>query len=259
MKSITISNRFSFDRVWLLTVRFFEINKRSWTLGYIGVAGGILSLQLLMGIYGHAASISLTMMMHGFALHVAYPIAGLLLTTSIFKELQSTDTTPQLLLLPATNVEKLFSSWIMSYLAYSIFAISTVLGLILIEGFLSDLFQYRTINGTVEVEGSMTPTFSSYASAIFYYFFYNSIFLLGAVWFRKYNFLKTALTIILFFIVSIFFINFLTITTGSQLMFFQTLTGEGHVADYGGSVMRLLLAFLFLFFAYKRLKNRQIT
>jgi len=100
-------------------------------------------------------------------------------------------------------------------------------------------------------------------SNILTYMLYNSIFLLGAVFFRGNNFLKTAFSILLFFLLigiqSIIFINLVSpdsIQTFSRFPF-------GLQGELGRLLLQLIytlpLTALFLVFSFFRLKNRQVV
>lgn len=260
-------NSFSLARMQWVTKRHFEINKRNWLLGYVSVTGGIIAIWLIFALISttfstvSAAAIRSNMMMANLALTI-YPLAGLFLSISVFKELQTPDSAPQLLLLPATNKEKLMSAWIISFVLYTAVAIITILILAGLEHLFITFFGFTTINEMIE--GAVLPPvpgLNEFYTKIFTYLIFNSVFLLGAVWFKRYNFLKTALSIIVFFIVLGLALNFLiNVEFFNELMYRESVVGiNAENIEFIKVIFGLGITFLFLVFSYIRLKNRQIA
>lgn len=259
MKSLPMTSGFSFERFKQVTRRILVINQKTYALGIGGTLVGLYALWLLMMIFSSQSDSlknSLTILALGTTI---YHIAGYILTASIFNELHSVGSASQFLTLPATSGEKLSSAWIISFVLYTIVAIiglSLLLFVIVLTGniFFGLEFQsiFELINAYVN-DISLT------------YLLFNSIFLLGAVYFRGNNFLKTAFSVLLFSM----FVGFLAIVT---LNFIESSNVWFTVAplsliDTDNKMLQILfqmlytlpLTALFLTFSYIRLKNRQVA
>lgn len=259
MKSLSMTNGFSFDRFLQVTRRNLQIKKRTYTLGFGGFFIGLFAIWILVKLFlsGPAATES-SMMILGIGILI-YQIAGYVITASAFSELQSPESASQLLTLPATTTEKLFSAWTISFLLYTVLAFSTIFVLGFLMWSTADLFFGESVNFNFAMD-AVDP-----AQNIFTYLLFNSVFLLGAIFFRGNNFLKTAFSILLFFlfigIQSIILINFIgpesvQSYTISPPIFLQNIEYAQILIQ---AIWMLPLTAIFLTFSYFRLKNRQIV
>ena len=252
-----MTSGFSFERFWQVTRRTLQINRRTYLLGFGGTFIGLYALWILITLFGHIPNdAEPSYFILGLGMFI-YFIAGYVLTAKIFSELQSPDSASQLLTLPATTSEKLFSSWFISFILYTLTTLVVLTALLLLMFITSGLFFGESFNfasgmaALEPIENTLT------------YMLFNSVFLLGAVFFRGNNFLKTAFSILLFFlfigIQSIIFINLVspdTIQTFSRFPF-------GLQGEQGRLLLQLIytlpLTALFLVFSFFRLKNRQVV
>jgi hypothetical protein len=95
--------------------------------------------------------------------------------------------------------------------------------------------------------------------------FYHSVFLLGAIYFRKNNFLKTLLVIITFFI-GLFFIIAIAGLILSFMMFTESFSFEYQLIETAAIwqsfltyLIGIFLIALFLLSGYLQLKNKQVA
>ncbi|HKL15033.1 MAG TPA: hypothetical protein VJ915_05325 [Balneolaceae bacterium] len=257
MKTLPMTSGFSFHRFLQVTRRTLQIKRRTYTLGYSGTFIGLYALWLLAMLFGVGpAEAETSAMILGIGILI-YHVAGLVLTATTFSELQSPDSASQLLTLPATTSEKLFSSWFISFILYTLTTLVVLAALLLLMFITSGLFFGESFKFAFGIT-ALEPI-----SNILTYMLYNSIFLLGAVFFRGNNFLKTAFSILLFFLLigiqSIIFINLVSpdsIQTFSRFPF-------GLQGELGRLLLQLIytlpLTALFLVFSFFRLKNRQVV
>ncbi len=254
-----MTNGFTFERCKQVIRRTFEMNKRTYALGFGGAFVGLYSIWLLVMLFGFSPEGSETSAMILGVGILVYHVAGYVLTATIFSELQSPDSASQLLTLPATSGEKLFSSWVITFVLYtfvSFFVLTVLLLLMFVTG---DFFIGQSVN--LADSAAATDPLQNTLS----YMLFNSVFMLGAVYFRGNNFLKTAFSILLFFlflgIQGIILINLFGSGTMQSFtirppIFLQNLE---HAALWFQAIYTLPLTALFLVFSYFRLKNRQVV
>jgi len=251
MKKIEPLNRFSIPRFVQLCKRTVELNISSWLMGLAAVVGILLIIWFFPISTGGNA-------WHGFRIESLLPAAlfffvvgGLFITSSLFNELHSPTTAFQHLTLPATALEKLLSAWIISTVLYTLASLVIYFLLTLIIQLITGL----TTTADLSIRLFYLLDFSIADSVVSYYY-YHSIFLLGAVYFVKNNFLKTLLSIVLV-------VSTLIVITG--LVFFVsagTLAFQFSTDDLGSGVIHtisILFSLFMLTFAWIRLKNRQVA
>ena len=248
MNTITATDSFSPQRLLLLTKRIFAFNKKTWLTGAV-IVYGFLALIWFVPIF------TAFQVWHGFqtgsllsATTFFYSIGGLFITSSIFDQLHTPNTAFLELTLPATTFEKLLSSWLISSVLFSVTAIAGYFILITSIQLITTLIappQY-----SIEL---FNPFSNNIVNLVFTYFVYHSIFLLGSVYFKKNNFLKTLLVFILISVAFVFITGVLA---------FLQFEINIQISDLNNNVARLLsLMFMGLmyFFSYVRLKNRQVA
>ncbi len=257
-RSASVS-RFSLSRFKLVLKRYMVLNQRTWIIGFLSVGGFLLLISILPYISdminltgGGFSSIRDTAIFF-------YVLGGLLLTSMIFNEIHTPNSAFQFLTLPATTFEKLASVWFATTIVYTLAAISGIFVLSVI---------YETVEGINLGIWSRFSLFNPFQpqilSTILSYLFYQSIFLLGAVYFRKNNFLKTFLVIITFFLGLFFFVNIIVLIIGlSQFEGFSFGISLGPNAPTWLTILEYLVGFIltlmFLLFSYLQLKNKQVV
>lgn len=116
-------------------------------------------------------------------------LSGFIFTSQIFIELNDAKKSYAYLTLPVSNLEKLLGSWFISGPFYAF--VFTILILVI-----------RIISGLITKSGDHIFDFFDYRyfKSLGNFLSLQSVFFLGAIWFRKNNFLKTILSIIITFL-----------------------------------------------------------
>lgn len=251
MKKIEPLNTFSFSRFTQLCKRSIELNMSAWLIGLAAVLGILLIIWFLPILFGGT-------IWHDYRIENLHPAAtilftlgGLLITSAIFKELHSPTTAFQYLTLPATALEKLLSAW----------AITTVFYIIVTFIF----YFLLTLIIQIITAFSLTPELSvqlfnpldfNIPDSVASYLYYHTIFLLGAVYFVKNNFLKTLLCIVVGMTSIIVIVGILLYVSGGGFSFnFST----GNLGTVLGHTISVLFSLFVLTLAWIRLKNKQVA
>lgn len=250
MNNISSSNLFSFERFQLLAKRTISLNQKNWVIGFAS-AFGILALAWFLPILT-----GLTVW-HGYQINSLMPAAtflftagGLFITSTMFDELHSPTTAFLNLTLPATTYEKLNNAWFISVVLFTITAFTGYFVLHL----LIQLITAVIVSSTPDIQ-LFNPFSKDVGTLLYTYVAYNSVFLLGAAYFKKNNFLKTLVAII-FVGVGLSFISlvaaFLSVENSFHISFSEINSTILHFITIG-------FISLMLFFSYIRLKNRQVA
>lgn len=259
MKSLPMTQGFSLERFKRVTYRLLEINKKRYALGIGGTLIGLFAFWLLIGVFSSQQSLQETSSIVLAFGAVIYQIGGYVLTASIFSELQSAGSASQFLTLPATNGEKLFSGWVISYALYTVVAILGLSLLLMVMIVTGNLF----FSSEIQNISALTDIYLN--NVVLVYLFFNSVFLLGATYFKGNNFLKTAFSILLFMMFVGFIMIIITYFLGSNNITF-TIAPFAYF-NIESTILKLLFQLLFtlpftalfLTFSYFRLKNRQVA
>jgi hypothetical protein len=249
MKTLTASDTFSAQRLLQLIKRTINLNFHNWTIGFLAVGGLIAAIWFVPILLPTEA-------WHGYNTYALTPAfmffyiaGGLYLTSGLFDELHEAGTAQLGLTLPALASEKIASAWITGYLLYSIAAFVAFAILVPVIYFIT----------LITVEADLT--FSLYDillndihSPLFGYLLYQGFFLFGAVYFRKLNFLKTIVLMIVLFILFSMGMGLYAFLAGTNLvinfsslpLFVQYVTG-------------FAFALLMIWLAWLQLINRQVA
>jgi hypothetical protein len=260
MKHPDRSISFSIVRFMAVLNRFFVFNQKNWVIGLLGAAGLVFSMWMLPVLFldGPVERIGFRMI-EGTAMFF-YVAGGLVLTSRIFFELHSSNTSFQFLTLPASTFEKFSAAWLISSVGYTAVAVAVIFLLSILIESISALKSgiwdnFRLFN---PFETDNRHRFASYM-------FYHSVFLLGAIYFRKNNFLKTLLVIITFFI-GLFFIIAIAGLILSFMMFTESFSFEYQLIETAAIwqsfltyLIGIFLIALFLLSGYLQLKNKQVA
>ena len=163
------------------------LNNINTTLIVFGAVTAVIYLISALTAYNHAPSGQLYFTLFTNLLF----IGGLIVTSMIFKEMHRKETSQNYLLLPASNFEKFFSRLLISTIG---FAAITLIGVTAIS-YLSEGVNTLIFKRHNQIFNPFTKTVWTLMA---YYFVAQSIYFLGAVYFRKYNFIKTINVIFLF-------------------------------------------------------------
>lgn len=245
-------NQFSWNRVQSLCKRYIAINRKSQLIS-LGIVVGLLIILWLFSFTSNAYSNN---MQQGFAsLYLTafflFTISGLLFTSSIFDELHKPETAHLSLMLPATSFEKLFSAWLVTAIGFTVFYM--VIFSLLFTGL--QLVTILLDSGSTGFR-FFHPFDPDTLNTINSYLYYQSFFLLGAVVFRKHNFLKTLLALVLLLMLLMIVMFLITaIAFQSETFDFNILM----TSNWAEFIVKILLTTIFLALAYIRLKNRQVA
>ncbi|NBC26901.1 MAG: hypothetical protein GVY08_08565 [Bacteroidetes bacterium] len=259
MKSLPMTNSFSFERFKQVLHRTLVLNKKQIILGAVGGIVGLFVYWCILMLFdsdGGAREKTVIMLSTGTVL---YQIAGFIFTASIFNELHKNDTAFRFLTLPATTTEKLASGWVVTYLLYTIGALS----ILTLNLFFSNLAGQMFFNSDPLNMASLTNIYLN--SVLLFYLLFNSVFLLGAALFRQYNFLKTAFSIVLFFIGAVLLSGIISFIYGpiNLHFFYPAFMGLTSNSEVNRLIFELTSVIpptvFFLTLSYYRLKNRQVA
>ncbi len=181
------NNIFDFKRLYLLTRRQILSERTGWLIALTAVAGIMLVISLLVAYFNPALMPALTPSYFSIMF-----LGGYVFTSSIFAELHYPQKAVHYLTIPVSTTERLLAAWIITGVLFPIFSLI----LIAIIVFVANLIMNLTLDLT-----PFNHVFSNGGPGVFRtYLITQSIFLLGAAYFRKYNFLKTLLAIFVFIV-----------------------------------------------------------
>jgi hypothetical protein len=253
------NSTFSLNRVSWLIRRQLAINVKNLIIALAACFGALLVISILIILGSHGVDYQPILSLSATVIF----IGGYIFTSNAFNELHSPDKAYQYLTLPATTLEKLASVWIMSAVFYSIVSFLLTVAIVLLGNV------FAIVIGVTP--GSMSQ-FQSFPFGYLLWIFVvgHSVFLLGSCYFRKNNFLKTLLAVIVIgLILSIYagingFIFF-----GKANFQFNTSTGDNMSEQYMYFIQHVLpviskiligylIAPFFILVSYYVLKERQV-
>ncbi len=181
------SNIFNINRLYLLTRRHLFSNLTGWMIAFGALSGVMLVISLLVANFqpGSLAMLTPTYLTIMF-------LGGYIFTSSIFSELNEPRKATHYLTLPVSVTERLASAWLLTGILFPLFALLMIFLII----FLANLI----MNLTFDFSPFANLFSGNYVNAFKTYLVTQSVFLLGAAYFRKYNFLKTLLVLFVFFV-----------------------------------------------------------
>lgn len=255
MKEQTI---FDINRVKLLLARQLRLNSSTILIGF-GAVVGVITFILSMRVVFESHSLGMSGFT-GLALPIFF-VGGYIFTSTIFSELRTSHRGYLYLTLPASAFEKLLVAWFISSILYVVAAIGAfyVINLLLIlVGLLTNSQPVPLFNF---IDPSMLKIFAIYIVT-------QSIFLLGAIYFRGVNFLKTLLALfVINLVISIFsalLTKFVLFGSFQSLQFNNNLPDgiEGFIGNVFLPTVKILFWYImapfFLVVSYYRLKERQV-
>lgn len=172
------------NRQYNFILRQATLFKQRWFIAAAALFGVLLLISLVIA---YTKPYSLAAVREFY--HVVFVITGLIFTSQVFMELHAPNQAYSFLTLPVSTLEKLLGSWfitsplyVLAYTAatYAIYLISS-----LASGFAVSPASFFT---------------SDFLYTIALYMVIQTIFLWGASFFRKNNFLKTVLSLLVLFI-----------------------------------------------------------
>lgn len=182
------NNYFSIHRLYLLSRRQVFSNGKSLIIAFGGVAGFLLIISLLVAYFNPTALTGLTALYF-----TSMFIGGYIFTSHIFNEMHQIQKGYNFLTLPVSIHERLANAWLLTGIFFPALSLLVMAAMV----FLANLI----MNFTVDVAPFQSVFSHNSFVLIRIYIITQTIFLFGSVYFRKNNFLKTLLAIILISIV----------------------------------------------------------
>ncbi|TVQ88357.1 MAG: hypothetical protein EA393_09055 [Bacteroidetes bacterium] len=177
-------NQFSIQRLFLLMKRHSVMNAKTWLIG-LGALSGILIIIALIQSYSNGFFDLESLVTIGT---IFIFIGGFIVTSAAYNELHTPARGQFYLILPANTLEKLLSNWLLSSAVFVVVAfvlLSVVLGITTLLS--SWVFNTDT--------AFFNPFTHDNLENMGVYVVVQSIFFLGALYFRKNNFIKTLLSV----------------------------------------------------------------
>lgn len=248
-------NQFSIQRLFLLMKRHSIINLKTWLVGLGAISGVLIVISLLQsyssGLFNLSA-LSTTGVTFIF-------IAGYLITSMAYNEIHTPARGQFYLMLPANTIEKLLSNWLITSFLYII--IATVFLTVILA--LASLLSSFLFNTGIEIYNPFT---NDGIKIMGIYVVTQSVFFLGALYFRKNNLLKTLLGIFVIqgiFSIIMVFAGWLILGEFNQVneesipadtMHFFTV----NIPEIARTIFWVVTAPFFLIVSYFKLKEREV-
>jgi len=173
------------QRFAILSQRYLMFNLKTWLVG-LGAASCIIIVISLIQTYATSGIFSLNGMAN-FG-QVLIFIGGYVLTSMAYSEIHTPARSQFFLTLPATTLEKLLSHWLITSVLYILLA-NVLLSVVLLAG---NSIAYLVWGSNISVFNPFGP---GNLKLMAIYLSTQSVFFLGALYFRKNNFLKTILSL----------------------------------------------------------------
>lgn len=248
------NNIFNSKRLYYLLKRHIWYNFSIFLIG-TGAVAGLLIFILVVSYFNGG------ILTEDFFTGLTFPflfLGGYLFTSNVFSELHSPQKGYMYLTLPASNFEKLLTGWFLTSFAFIFVAVAVLCAINAIAFLILVLFRVNAFQMVNMVSPVMLKLYAIYLVT-------QPIFLLGALYFRRYNFLKTILALLAIGIV-------LALYAGgfAKLIFpsdfhsynFDAPNTEEFFVNIFVPVVRILFWYVmgpfFLIVSYFRLKERQV-
>ena len=179
-------NKFSIRRTTLLMGRYMALNFKYYAVIFSTMCGVLIGISLLKTWSNGGAYDTDSFLGMG---QLFIFLMGLIITSTIFKELGTKSRGWFYMMLPANPMEKLLANWLISTVVYSVVA-SAVL---VLTSMVNSLFTSLIFNESFYI---VNPFRADFLKLLLHYCIIQSIFFLGAIYFEKNNFFKTLLAIV---------------------------------------------------------------
>lgn len=250
-------NAFRFKQLFL---RQLVMNRKGFLIGFAAFMGGLLFISLMRIWLTKSWSDPQAQLdvYYGLGL-VAFHICGYLLSSSAFNELHNPARSQFYLMLPSSITEKLAVNWLIYSPLYVVVVMLGMVGTSIVGTLLAGLVFEAPF-------AVFNPLSSGVINNITVFLVLQTIFQLGAIYFRKFNALKTVFAL---------FLTGLGIMLISVLLMY-IIVGQGHISgndfNFSGDMnsLNLDISFwvntvfyavvgpFFLLVSYFRLKEREV-
>lgn len=178
-------NQFSMKRFLLIMNRYVTFNLKTWIIA-LGALMGIIIIVGLLNVY-FSDGINILEPISVLAA-VLVMTCGFILTSMTYSELHTPAKSQFFLILPATTSEKLFAHWMVTAVVYILIANLLVsLSVLIYTGISMVLWNSNFV--------FFNPFTIQNLELMGIYIVVQSVFFLGAIHFRKNNFMKTILSV----------------------------------------------------------------
>lgn len=259
MNASNSSQNFAFERFILVVKRFYFLNQKNWLIGILGITGLLFLFWFLPVMAFNMNPDHFSFSRLEGAVTFFYVVGGFALTSRLFHEVHSPGSAFQLLTLPATNLEKFFAAWIISTVGYTIIA---MLAIVFLSATIETISAFQL--GTLSNFSLFNPFDPIILYTIEGYFYYQCIFFLGAIYFKKNNFLKTLLSAIIFVLSILFILGMVGLFY--SLFYAEDFSFQIQLSDYlayAPSYLSTIIGIIFmsfmLFLSYLQIKNKQVA
>ena len=181
-------NKFSFRRTTLLMGRYMALNFKHYAVIFSTMCGVLVGISLLKTWSNGGAYDTDSLLQMG---KLFIFLMGLIITSTIFKELGAKTRGWFYMMLPANPLEKLLANWLISSVVYAVVA-SVVL---VLTSMVNSLFISLIFNEAFYI---VNPFRMEFLKLLLHFCIIQSVFFLGAIYFEKNNFFKTLLAIVVF-------------------------------------------------------------
>ena len=243
-----MNNTFNIKRLSQFILRQASMNFTPFFIGIGGIFGILLIIAILTAHFnpndfGNIFPLGM----------VIFFASGFIFTSGVFSELNSSGKSYSFLTLPVSSLEKIIGSWLLTSPVY----------IIVYNLLLAIIYFISTISAGIETS---TESFfgTSFLNIVAIYAVLQTIFFLGACAFKNYNFLKTLLSIFLFFVILASFagslagILFQGHFDGVNMDFDNDSSLEYFISKTVPSIFWYGLAPFLLIVSYFKLKEREV-
>ncbi len=249
---------FNIKRSMFLLYRQLCFSTNGLLIGFGAVSGVLVFILSMTLLFGHRG---LDNNVYFGTIIPTFFIMGYVFTSNIFSELRTPQRGYLFLMLPASILEKLLVPWLISSV---LFVLASVAMIFLINILLLVISLIFLGNPVTIFNPCALPVLKMYAI----YLVTQPIFVLGSVYFRRYNFLKTVLSLFVFILILGIYVTLagkLIINHNFQGIHFEDGVPQ-HLEHFFTSVffpaVKILfwgcIAPFFLIVSYFRLKEREV-
>lgn len=242
------NNSFSIERLFLLLKRQGTLNFFPLMIGIGGIFGIMLLISLLVAHFNPGDFRDL----FGFFMTVFF-VGGYIFTSRVLAELNSPRKSYGFLTLPASTLEKLVGSWLLSSPVYILVFMTFITSIYLVSAL------------TAGLSFSLADIFNDTLFKVIWVFMVTqTVFFLGACTFKNYNLLKTLFSLFLIVAVVAAFGGILTwILFGGQINGEEfddnfKMTGEAFFTQVVPFIFFYLIGPFLLVVSYFKLKEREV-
>lgn len=190
---MTQNDIFSIKRFQLFFQRYLFLNYKGVFIAFASISGLLIFIAVLTSI-GHSVISQEAFIVLSY---VSYFLGGAIITSACFNELHKPEKSIHFLTLPASPLEKFATAYISTTVIYSFVAVAFYY----IAYYVASLLAMMLTNTPLEPINFFD---AELIRVMEIYFVAQSVFFLGAIYFRGHNFLKTLLSLfIISFAVSI--------------------------------------------------------